>query len=234
MAHLLCCCGMALLIKFFALGVSALLPLINPLGSGLVFLSLVGNAPATVYRDLARKIAINTTLFLVAVELVGTAILSFFGISLPVVQVSGGIVLAAMGWGLLNQEEPEARQEQVHEQEQLSTAGFGTLNQKVFYPFTFPVTAGPGTIVVMLTLSAHASIKGVLPNIMAHVGILLAVLVLSGSVLLSYSYAPKITTHISPQTAHGIRRVIAFVLLCIGVQITWNGLEAMLRTLFRP
>lgn len=85
----------------------------------------------------------------------------------------------------------------------------------------------------MLTLSAHASIKGVLPNLMAHVGILLAVVVLSGSVLLSYSYAPEITKRISPQTAHGIRRVIAFVLLCIGVQITWNGLESMLRTLLR-
>jgi multiple antibiotic resistance protein len=85
----------------------------------------------------------------------------------------------------------------------------------------------------MLTLSAHASIKGVLPSLMAHVGILLAVVVLSGSVLLSYSYAPKITTRISPQTAHGIRRVIAFVLLCSGVQITWNGLESLLRTLLR-
>jgi multiple antibiotic resistance protein len=103
---------MPLLIKFFALAFSALLPLINPLGSALVFLGLVGSAPAKVYRDLARRIAINTTLFLVAIELVGTAILSFFGISLPVVQVSGGIVLAAMGWGLLNQGEPEAKREQ--------------------------------------------------------------------------------------------------------------------------
>jgi multiple antibiotic resistance protein len=195
----------------------------------LVFLGLVGDAPARVYRDLARRIAINTTLFLSAIELVGTAILSFFGISLPVVQVSGGIVLATMGWGLLNQGEPEAKREQ----EELGSAKFHSLHQQVFYPFTFPVTAGPGTIVVLLTLSAHASIKGVLPNLMAHVGILLAVVILSGSVLLCYSYAPKITTWISQQTAHGIRRVIAFVLLCIGVQITWNGLESMLRTLFR-
>jgi multiple antibiotic resistance protein len=220
---------MPLLVKFFALAFSALLPLINPLGSALVFLGIVGDAPAKVYRDLARRIAINTTLFLVAIELVGTAILSFFGISLPVVQVSGGIVLAAMGWNLLNQGEPEVKREQ----EQLGTAKFDAWHQKVFYPFTFPITAGPGTIVVMLTLSAHASIKGVLPDIMAHVGIILAVVVLSGCVLLSYSYAPKITTRIPLQTAHGIRRVIAFVLLCIGVQITWNGLESMLRTLFR-
>ncbi len=212
------------------LALSALFPLINPLGSALFFLGLVGDAPPRVYRELALRIAINTTLFLAAVELVGTAILSFFGISLPVVQVSGGIVLAAMGWALLNQEEPEPKLKQ----EELGTATFDALHQKVFYPFTFPVTAGPGTMVVMLTLSAHASIKGILPNMMAHVGILLAVVVLSGAVFFSYAYAPRITTRISPQTAHGIRRVIAFVLLCIGVQITWNGLEALLRTLLRP
>lgn len=220
---------MALLIKFFMLALSALFPLINPLGSALFFLGLVGDAPPKVYRDLALRIAINTTLFLVAVELVGTAILSFFGISLPVMQVSGGIVIAAMGWGLLNQEEPEPKLKQ----DELGTAKFDALHQKVFYPFTFPITAGPGTMVVMLTLSAHASVKGILPNVMAHVGILLAVAVLSGSVFFSYAYAPRITTHISPQTAHGILRVIAFVLLCIGVQITWNGLEALLSTLLR-
>ena len=221
---------MSLLIKFFALGFSALLPLINPLGSALVFVGLVGHAPAKVYHQLARKVAVDTTLFLIAIELVGTAILSFFGISLPVMQVSGGIVLAAMGWRLLNQLEPEPKLEQ----EEVDVAKLASLNQKAFYPLTFPLTAGPGTVVVMLTLSAHASVKGLLPNAMAHAGILLAVVVLSGSVFLCYAYAPIITRRISPQTAQGVRRVIAFVLLCIGVQITWNGLESLLRTLLSP
>ena len=100
--------SVSLLAKFFALAFSALLPLINPLGSALVLLGLVGHAPASVYRDLARKIAIRTTLFLAVVELVGTALLEFFGISLPVVQVAGGLVLASMGWSLLNQHEVKA------------------------------------------------------------------------------------------------------------------------------
>jgi hypothetical protein len=98
----------SILAKFFALAFSALLPLINPLGSALVLLGLVGDAPAPVFRDLARKIAIRTTLFLAVVELVGSALLEFFGISLPVIQVAGGLVLATMGWGLLNQNETKA------------------------------------------------------------------------------------------------------------------------------
>jgi multiple antibiotic resistance protein len=212
--------------KFFGLSFSALLPLINPLGSALVFLGLVGNAPSAVYRKLASKIAVSTILFLASIELAGTAMLTFFGISLPVMQVSGGLVLAAMGWNLLNRNDAAPPKEKTDD---LDPAIFGSLQQKVFYPFTFPITAGPGCIVVMVTLSAHASVRGIFPDVSAHLGILLAVVVLSVVVYFCYGYAPVITARISPETAHGVLRVIAFVLLCIGVQITWNGVEAMIK-----
>ena len=66
-------------------------------------------------------------------------------------------------------------------------------------------------------------------NIFAHLGIALAIVGLGVLIWLSYAYAPKITEKIAPQTVHGILRVIAFVLLCIGVQISWNGVEMMVR-----
>jgi len=212
--------------KFFGLAFSALLPLVNPVGDALVFLGLVGAAPPAVYRTLARKVAISTTVFLLAIELIGTAMLKFFGISLPVMQVSGGLALAAMGWRLLSQDEPETKEAQTG----VGGPVLGSLERKIFYPFTFPITAGPGCIVVMVTLSAHASVKGALPDIAAHAGIALAVVLLSVAVYFCYGYAPTITAHVSAETARGILRVIAFVLLCIGVQITWNGVEAMLKT----
>jgi len=215
--------------KFFALAFSALLPLINPVADALLFLGLVGSAPPAVYRSLAKKIAISTTLFMLMVELVGTAMLKFFGISLPVMQVSGGLALAAMGWSMLNQQEPEAKVERA----EADGAARGSLEGKIFYPFTFPITAGPGCIVVVVTLSAHASIKGWLPSLAAHAGIVLAVVVLSVGVYFCYGYAPVIAARVSSQTAHGIMRVVAFVLLCIGVQITWNGIEALLKMVLK-
>jgi multiple antibiotic resistance protein len=87
--------------------------------------------------------------------------------------------------------------------------------------------------VVMLTLSAQATNPVFFDEVMTHLGVFLAVVILSLIVFVSYGYAPKITEHISPQTAHGILRVISFVLLCIGVQITWNGVSALLRTLLK-
>ena len=225
---------MFLLWKYFALGFSALLPLINPLGSALIFLGLVGNAPIESYRALARKIAINTVIFLAVVELIGSSLLGFFGISLGIMQVSGGIVIAMIGWSLLNQKDSTPSQEKPDAADTVpAITGYeiNRLQEKAFYPFTFPITAGPGCIVVMLTLSVHATQSTVSQTILAHVGLFLAVIVLSGSIYFCYAYAPKITNAISPSTAHGILRVIAFILLCIGVQIAWNGLSTLLEPL---
>jgi multiple antibiotic resistance protein len=216
----------------FALGFSALLPLVNPLGTALVILGLVGIQPASEYKTLARKIAINMTLFLAVVELLGSYVLEFFGVSLSIVQLAGGVVVAAIGWSMLNQQDANSAKEGADAQ----MAGHGISpkdESRAFYPLTFPVTAGPGCIVVMLTLSAHASEKTISDNVIAHLGLMLAIVALAALVYVCYSYAPQIARAVSPSTAHGILRVIAFILLCIGVQIAWNGLEALIRPLIQ-
>jgi multiple antibiotic resistance protein len=213
---------MPLVLKYFGLAFSALLPVVNPLGSALIFLGVVGHAPPDVFRNLARRVAVSTVLFFLTIELIGAALLSFFGISLPVVQLAGGFVLAGMGWRLLNEQDVSGTTKQ-----SAADTSAGRLEDKIFYPLTFPITAGPGCIVVMLTLSAHASRTDLLSNVLAHIGIASAVLALSFSVFISYTYAPKIAKKVAPQTSQGILRVIAFVLMCIGVQIAVNGVQAL-------
>ena len=175
----------------FFLAFTALLPLINPVGSALVFLGLVGSAPPAVYRNLARRIAISNVIFLGIFELLGSAILHFFGISLPIVQFAGGIVIAAMGWGVLNQKESATGVQ--GKEEELGDQGAEKLNhlsEKIFYPFTFPITSGPGTLVAMLTLSAHVSGHTVTSHVLSHLGVFVAVVVLSIVVYFCYGYAP--------------------------------------------
>ena len=212
----------------FLLALTALLPLVNPIGSALVFLGLVGDESAAVYRRLARRIAFATTGFLIVIEFLGSLLLSFFGISLPIVQVTGGLVIAATAWSLLFEKDATAEARNKHKE----IGGGGStdddgLEGKIFYPFTFPVTAGPGTLVVMVTLSAHASMKSLAGSVATHAGIVLAVVILSGSVYLCYGYAPRLIKAVSPSTVHGILRVIAFILMCIGVQIAWNGISLL-------
>lgn len=218
----------------FLIAFSVLLPLINPLGTALVFLGLAGDAPTKAYRALSRRIAINNIVFLVVIELLGATILNFFGLSLPIVQLAGGMVIAAMGWGVLN--EPDSHVASKNKQEESDTTDdkrARDLEAKAFYPFTFPITSGPGTLVAILTLTAHISEKTFARNVLAHLGIFVAVVVISVLVYLCYAYAPQITRVIPPSTAHGILRVVAFILLCIGAQIAWNGLSQLLAPLLR-
>jgi multiple antibiotic resistance protein len=226
---------MLLLWKFFALGFSALLPLINPLGSALIFLGLVGHAPIDTYRALARRIAINTVIFFAVIELIGSSLLTFFGISLSIMQVSGGIVIAMLGWSLLNQKDSAPSQDKTDAADAAAPAitesEINSLQEKAFYPFTFPITAGPGCIVIMLTLTVHATQPTVTQTILSYVGLFIAAIALSGLIYFCYAYAPRISRAISPSTAHGILRVVAFILFCIGVQIAWNGLSSLLTNL---
>ena len=219
----------------FLIAFSVLLPLINPLGSALVFLGLVGDEPPDVYRSLARRIAISNVIFLAIIELSGAAILKFFGISLPIVQFSGGMVIAAMGWGVLNERSAGASSRRKAEETDTSEENITqSLEERIFYPFTFPITSGPGTVVGLLTLTAHISSRVVSENILGHVGVFVAVIVISVLCYFCYAYGPRITKVIPPSTAHGILRVIAFILFCIGTQIAWNGLSSVLATLIKP
>lgn len=209
----------------FLLAFTALLPLINPIGSALIFLGLVGDEPAATYRRLARKISIATIAFLLVIEFLGSLILSFFGISLPVVQLTGGIIIAATAWSLLFENDAGANARQKNEE--IAGSADCALDGKIFYPFTFPITAGPGTLVVMLTLSARVSDKGLSETAEGHLGIVLAALVLSAAVYFCYGWAPKLIKAVSASTVHGILRVVAFILMCIGVQIAWNGVSML-------
>ena len=212
--------------QFFALSFSALFPVINPIGSALMFLGIVGVTDARVYKTLARKIAVSTALFLLLIDAGGATVLKLFGISLPVVQLAGGLVLAAMGWSLLNQKDAAGAHDPSPK-----VPDTASLQGKIFYPLTFPLTAGPATLVVMLTLSAHASRGKLLHIVVAQAGVVTGMLLMCITVFIAYAWAPRITAKVSPSTAHGILRVIAFVLLCIGVQIAWNGLSSLLSTL---
>ncbi len=209
--------------RYIPLAFSALFPVINPIGSAVLFLGFVQDAGHPARKLLARKIAINTIWFLMVVLIVGTLVLRFFGISLPVVQVAGGFVLATMGWSLLNK--PDTPAAPATDQQSLSS-----LENKAFFPLTFPLTAGPACVVVTLTLGAHASRGRPFEIVLAHLGVLVGIVLMGVLVYLSYAYADRTTARLSPSMTQGILRIISFILLCIGAEIMWNGIQALARS----
>src|SRR5271163_3135023 len=231
-----CLCLSALLIsmkeftRYFVLGFSALLPLINPPGDALEVLSVVGLREVQLYKVLARKIAVNTALFLAVVSLAGPYALQFFGISIEVLQLVGGAVLAAMGWQLLNK--PDDKRE-TQGSDILRAAADSASNfwqSRAFYPLTFPITVGPGSVTVILTLSAQAKNLDLSARIPAFLGLAVCVVLLSVMLYVFCAYAPTVAERVPSALVHGVLRIIAFLLICIGAQIAWHGLRALLAT----
>ena len=219
--------------KYLALGFSALLPLINPPASALELIGVVGIGDSAPYKVLARKIAINTTLFLAVVVLAGPYVLQFFGISIGILQCIGGSILVAIGWQLLNK--PEAtdsgKDPNLIEAAQVCVTTYW--QSKAFYPLTFPLTVGPGSVAVMLTLSAQAKGLDMGGRIPALCGLLLCAVLLSAMVYVFYAYAPAAAKAFPAPIVNGGLRIVAFLLMCIGAEIAWHGLRSLLSTM-RP
>jgi len=209
-------------IKNTILFISALLPIVNPLGGVPVFLLLTPDTTTETRTLLARKVAVNSFVLLIVSFLVGTHILGFFGISLPVVQVGGGLVVIATGWTMLNQKQEDSSKAEPHKDVQGRD-----IMERAFYPLTLPLTVGPGSISIAITLGANAhrhpglNLPLVIPGLVGSV--LLAV-----SVFLCYGYAERLARLVGPTGMSVILRLSSFLLVCIGVQIMWNGASTLL------
>ena len=129
---------------------SALFPIVDPIGGAPVFLLLTRDYAAETRRVLARRIAVDSFILLIASFTLGAHVLSFFGISLPVVQVGGGLIVIATGWAMLNQKDAN---DQGSARRTVTCAD--ALSQ-AFYPLTLPLTVGPGSISIAITLGANS------------------------------------------------------------------------------
>lgn len=204
--------------------VGALLPIVNPVGSAPIFLTLTRGSSSSTRAAIARRIAINGFFLLVASALVGTYILEFFGISLPVVQVGGGLVVISTGWSLLQKEDEEEGEAAT------ATESPEHLIRRAFYPLTLPLTVGPGSISVAITVGANrpASRQLALPFFFSD---LIGPALIALSIYLCYRYAENLARAAGATAMSVIVRLSSFILLCIGVQILWNGASALIRNL---
>ena len=216
---------MAQVARAIVLIVTTLFPIVNPLGGAPLFLAMTRDGSPGERRILSRRVAINSFFLLLGSILIGTHILSFFGVSLPIVQVGGGLVVISAGWAMLKKEDEEDRK-QIER-----TAARGLLLRKAFYPLTLPLTVGPGSIATAITLGANTPHPGGRMLLLGLVEAVIGAFLISLCVFLCYTFAERIGKLLGPTAMSVILRLSAFLLTCIGLQIVWNGLTALLRTL---
>ncbi|MFO1414356.1 MAG: MarC family protein [Burkholderiales bacterium] len=207
------------------LAVGALLPIVNPFGNAAMFVALTSDLDDAARKVMARRVAINGFILLVASIFVGDYVLAFFGVSIPVVQVAGGLVVASLGWRMLRADEKDARPAPAGNPE--------TRTARAFYPLTLPMTVGPGSISVAITIGANFP-STVQPFLADAGSTVLGALLVCLTTFVCFRNAERVTARLGPAGTAVFMRLSAFILLCIGVQILANGIDALFPGLKLP
>lgn len=208
----------------FLLVFAALFPVVNPPGTALVFLTLTKHASVGARRTLAWRVAVNAFFVMALSLLVGAFILKLYGISVPVLRVAGGVIVAVAGWQLLNEGSSKAIGKS---QEPGQKIDYST---QAFYPLTLPLTTGPGTIAVMISLglsrTAYSNYAADLHFLLASMFATIAMALL---IYICFAYSNWIERVLGRGGTEIAVRLSAFILFCLGVQIIWTGASDLLR-----
>ncbi len=208
--------SMTLFLNTLLLCYAGLFPIINPIGNAPLFLGLTRLHSRQERHVLAGRVALNSFFLLLGSMLVGSHVLEFFGISLPVVRIGGGLVVTAVGWKLLNSgASPDG-----------DAAAASQVGKPVdtFYPFTMPLTVGPGSISAAIALGSQRPSLVDWPRLILLGGAAITGLVaIAVTIYLCYRFAETIVGKLGPGGTNVVVRLAAFILLCIGIQIIWTG-----------
>jgi len=206
----------------FLLTFAALFPIVNPIEAAPFFYGMTASLSSAERNVMARKVAINGFSLLLGSVVLGPYLLEFFGIRLPVVRIAGGFVVTALGWKLLTQEDWS---------DHIGSADLPKGRRQVgsFYPLTMPLTVGPGSMSVAITIGSRKE-PGIPPlaQIATHAtGALLGLLAIGLTIYLAYRFASLMARLLGATGLEVLVRLSAFILMCIGIEIIWNGYSTL-------
>ena len=206
----------------FLLTFAGLFPIVNPIEAAPFFLALTPTLSNTEREGLARRVAINGFALLLGSMVIGPWLLVFFGIDLPVVRIAGGLVVTALGWKLLTEE-------QWSDHGEANVQPGVTRQVGSFYPLTMPLTVGPGSISVAITIGSRKPETELdLPVLALHaIGAFFGVVAIALSIYIAYRFAGNLARLLGTTGLEVMVRLSAFILMCIGIQIIWNGWSAL-------
>jgi multiple antibiotic resistance protein len=202
----------------FLLVYAGLFPIVNPIGGAPIFLGLTRHCTEEERNALALGVTLNSFFLLLGSLLVGSYVLEFFGISLPVVRVAGGIIVAATGWSLL-----EARDDMTADR----TAHEPKIETDAFYPLTMPITVGPGSIAVAITIGSQRPRAPLAEVAILGAAAIAGVVAIAATIYLCYRFAEGTVGALGESGTNVLVRLSAFILFCIGIEIIWNGYSAL-------
>ena len=186
----------------------ALFPIVNPIGGIPLFFSLTADLAREERNRTARRTAVYVIAILVTFMLFGRFVLSFFGISLPVLKIAGGLIVANTAWGMVT---ASSRMTTEESSEALTKEDISLT------PMAMPMLSGPGSIGVVMGLAAHAN------GLLAYVGMMIGIVLLGFTVYLFLCMGGPMVKRLGPSAMGAITRIFGFLILAIAVQLVWDG-----------
>ncbi len=217
-------------LHLFFVGVIALFPVVNPIGSAFIVSPYFTDLSRSEKRKAVRKITFYAFCICTVSLFAGHWILELFGISIPIIQLAGGIMICKIGWEFLSTDKKDENKPTVTgEKEEIKNSGYQTIENKLFYPITFPITTGAGTISVLFTLSADSA-SASLKNYYINTGaILLAIIFLCVLVYVFYINTRTMIHYLGANGEVIFNRIIAFLIFCVGLQIAVTGIMSLVK-----
>ncbi len=214
-------------IHLLFIGLIALFPVVNPIGSAFIISPYFADLSKAEKRKAVGKITLYAFCICTVALFAGHWILELFGISIPVIQLAGGIMICKMGWEFLSSDKKDENSTAGTDKD-VNQTGYLHIQDKLFYPITFPVTTGAGTISVLFTLSAHSATVG-MKNYYINTGaILLAIIIMCMLIYIFYLNTKTIINYLGANGEMIFNRMAAFLIFCVGLQIAVTGIKALI------
>lgn len=205
-------------------GFITLFPPVNPIGSAFIVDPFLHSLNSSERRAASARVAFYCFTICTTTLLIGSWIFELFGISLPVVQLAGGVLISAMGWKLLSSSDGDTVKGSA---ESAAPAKQSNVEGLLFYPIAFPITTGAGTISVILTLSAHAHATDLVEHLMNKGALWLGIILMCITIYLSFAYTPALLRKLGTRGEQIVNRLSAFLVFCVGIQIAYGGLKTL-------
>src|SRR5579862_5331730 len=187
----------------------ALFPIVDPFGGVPIFFTMTSKWSSQDRRRTAYKTGLWVFVILVTFLFFGGFVLQFFGISLPVIKIAGGLIVANTAWGMVTSHSriTPAESDEAEEKEDISLT-----------PLAMPLMSGPGAIGVVMALAAHVE------NAAAYAGMVIGIAGIALSVALFFCMGGPLVRRLGPSAVGAINKIFGFLILAIAVQLVWNGI----------
>jgi multiple antibiotic resistance protein len=213
------------------IGFVALFPVVNPIGSAFIINPYFSTLSRKDRISAVKKVTFYAFIICIFTLILGHWVLELFGLSIPIIQLAGGIMICKIGWEFLSSDGPNSTDKVITDEPE--PENIHLIENKLFFPITFPLTTGAGVIAVLFTLSAHSATSDLYQYLFNIGPLVVSVLGLCVLIFIFYLNTSRLINYIGSNNEKIINRLMAFLIFCVGLQIAAGGVANLIKSIFK-